>query len=131
MERIWFVAGAILTSTIAQSAVTRAAAPEEQKLLGELKNYPYRIVHESYRDNHWVLVLRNADGSNPVVLTKPGANENYPHISPDGRRITFEHEEGEGKAKRRNIYVMNMDGSGRKRVCEAGRDACWTADGKT
>ena len=75
--------------------------------------------------------LRNADGSNPVVLTQPGANENYPHVSPDGKKITFEHEEGEGKAKRRNVYVMNMDGSGRKCVAEAGRDACWTANGKT
>ena len=116
---------------LTQFAVARAAAPEDRKLLDELKRYPYKIVHESYRDDHWVLVLRNADGSNPVVLTQPGANENYPHVSPDGKKITFEHEEGEGKAKRRNVYVMNMDGSGRKRVAEAGRDACWTANGKT
>jgi Tol biopolymer transport system component len=121
---------AILTSLAALASVASAADPEQQKLLAELKNYPYRIVHESYRDNHWALVVVNADGSNPVVLTKPGDNENYPHVSPDGKQITFEFEEGQGKAKRRNVYVRNMDGSGRKRVAEAGRDPCWTPDGK-
>ncbi len=131
MIRIRFAVGAILTSMLTQLAVARAAVPEDRTLLDELKHYPYKIVHESYRDDHWVLVVRNADGSDPVVLTKPGANENYPHVSRDGKKITFEHEEGEGKAKRRNVYVMNMDGSGRKLVAEAGRDACWTADGKT
>lgn len=131
MREARFVACAILTSMLTQFAVARAAAPEDRTLLDELERYAYKIVHESYRDDHWALVVRNADGSNPVVLTKPGANENYPHVSPDGKKITFEHEEGEGNAKRRNVYMMNMDGSGRKRVAEAGRDACWTADGET
>jgi dipeptidyl aminopeptidase/acylaminoacyl peptidase len=113
------------------AATTSAATAEAQKLLAELKNYPYRIVHESYRDNRWALVVRNADGSNPVVLTRtPGGNETYPHVSPDGKKICFEYEEGRGKAKRRNVYLMNMDGSGRTRVAEAGRDPCWTPDGK-
>ena len=116
--------------SLALAVIASAATPEDQKLLAELKNYPYRIVHESYRDNHWVLVVRNADGSNPVTLTRPGDNENYPHVSPDGKKITFEFEEGKGKAKRRNVYFMNIDGSGRTRVAEAGRDPCWTPDGK-
>jgi Tol biopolymer transport system component len=106
-----------------------ALNPAQEKLLAELKACPYRIVHESYRNNHWVLVVRNADGSNPVVLTRSGDNENYPHVSPDGKKITFEFEEGKGKEKRRNVYMMNMDGSGRQRVAEAGRDPCWSCDG--
>jgi Tol biopolymer transport system component len=108
-----------------------AATPDELALLAELKSYPYKIVHESFRDGHWVLIVRNADGSNPVTLTRPGVNENYPHVSPDGKKITFESESGEGEAKRRDIYMMNMDGSDRTLVAEAARDACWTPDGKS
>ena len=121
----------ILASLAALAGVASAATPEEpQSLLAELKNYPYRIVHESYHDNHWVLVLTNADGSNPVTLTQPGVNENYPHVSPDGKKITFESEEGKGKEKHRDVYMMNLDGSGRTLVAKAARDACWTPDGK-
>jgi hypothetical protein len=116
--------------TVAAAAVALAAGGEDKTLLAELKDYPCRIVHESYRDGHWVLVVRHADGSDPIVLTKPGVNENYPHVSPDGTKITFECEHGAGKAKRRDVYTMNMDGSGRTLVAEAARDACWTPDGK-
>jgi Tol biopolymer transport system component len=131
MQRNLFVWSTLAMSLAALARVTSAATPEEESLLAELRACPYRIVHESYRDNHWNLVVRNADGSNPVTLTRSGRNENYPHVSPDGRKITFEFEEGTGKAKRRNIYMMNIDGSGRTRVAEAGRDPCWTWDGKS
>ena len=106
------------------------AKGEDSSLLAELKKYPCRIVHESYNDGHWVLIVRNADGSDPVVLTKAGVDANYPHVSPDGTKISFECESGKGKAKRRDVYFMNFDGSGRTLVSEAARDACWTPDGK-
>lgn len=125
-----------LACLVATGSATRAAeeapTPEDESLRAELASYPYRIVHETRRDEHWALEMLDADGSHPVLLTRtPGANELYPHVSPDGSKICFVCEEGEGKAKRRNVYLMNMDGSGRVRVAEAGRDPCWTADGKT
>jgi Tol biopolymer transport system component len=117
---------------LAVAGVAAAATPEERELLAELKNCPYRIAHESYRDNHWVLAAVDADGSNPTIISRtPGANEMYPHVSPDGKKICFVCDEGEGKAKRRNVYMMNMDGSGRRRVVEAARDPAWTADAGT
>ncbi len=137
---IWLTALAALAGVASaaepaedDAAPASASTPtpqQQQKLLAELKNYPYRIVHESYRDNHWALVVCNADGSNPVTLTRPGVNENYPHVSPDGKQITFESEEGTGKEKHRDVYVMNIDGSGRTLIARSGRDACWTPDGK-
>ncbi len=144
MKRAVFTSSVALMGLLAAAAAAWAATPEEkkapavpaptaaeqQKLLAELKNYPYKIVHDSFRDNHWVLVVCDADGSNPVTLTRPGVNENYAHVSPDGKKICFECEEGQGKAKRRNVYMMNMDGSGRTRVADVARDACWTPDGK-
>lgn len=120
-----------LMAVLASAAVGADPVGEDRGLLAELKNYPYRIVHESYRDNRWVLVTVAADGSNPTVLTRtPGVNEQYPHVSPDGKKICFVSDEGEGKAKRRNVYLMNMDGMGRMRIADAARDPCWTPDGK-
>jgi Tol biopolymer transport system component len=125
------MAALALICSVAAAADVPVSTGQDPSLLAELKTYPFRIVHESLRDGHWALIVRNADGSNPVTLTKPGGDENYPHVSPDGKKITFESEEGEGKTKRRNIYMMNMDGSGRKLVAAAARDACWTPDGKS
>ena len=136
MKRKTFAWVGILASLVVLAGVASAAVPEDPTLLAELKHYPYRIVHESRRDNHWALVVRDADGSNPVVLTRGptvlggGDNENYPHVSPDGKKIAFESEEGKGKAKRRGVHFMNCDGSGRTRIAPAGRDPCWTPDGK-
>lgn len=126
--RIGLGLGLLLTTV----AVASAATPQQQALLAELKKYPCRIVHETYRDDRWALVTVDADGSNSAVLTRtPGANELYPHVSPDGTKICFVCDEGQGKAKRRNVYMMNIDGTDRIRVAEAGRDPCWTPDGKS
>jgi len=57
------------------------------------------------------------------------SNELYPHVSPDGTKILFLADEGEGDAKSRNIYVMGIDGSGRTLIAKNGRDPCWKADG--
>lgn len=108
-----------------------AASPEEEKLLAELKQLPYRIVYETFRDTNWELFMVNPDGSNPVNLTRtPEESEMYPHVSPDGKKVCFVADEGQGKAKRRNVYLMNLDGTGRAKVAASGRDPCWTPDGK-
>jgi len=95
-----------------------------------LKKIPYRIVYESYRENNWELLMVNADGSNPVNLTKtPDVNELYPHVSPDGRKISFLVNSGKGAATRRSAWYMNIDGTGRAKVADDVREACWSADG--
>jgi Tol biopolymer transport system component len=99
-------------------------------LLAELKSYKHKIVYETNRDGNWELYLCNADGSNPVNLTKtPDVDELYPKPSPDGTRICFGADEGTGAARIRNIYYMNSDGSGRTKVAENGREPCWSPDG--
>ena len=66
-------------------------------LLAELKTYPHKIVYETNRDGNWELYLVNADGSNPVNLTKtPDIDELYPKPSPDGTKICFVADEGKG-----------------------------------
>jgi Tol biopolymer transport system component len=100
------------------------------ELLAELKNYKHKIVYETNRDGNWELYVCNADGSNPVNLTKtPDVDELYPKPSPDGSKICFVADEGKGTSKIRNIYYMNSDGTGRTKIAENGREPCWSPDG--
>ncbi len=109
-----------------------AAGADEENLRQELRTLPYRIVFETHRDATWKLCMVNADGSNPVSLTRtPNTNELYPHVSPDGTKICFVVDESAGKGKRRNVYMRNLDGSGQTLVAEGGRDPFWTRDGKS
>jgi len=102
----------------------------------DLKGIPFRIVFESYREtegtNNWEICLINADGSALINLTNtPEINEFYPHASPDGTRICFVADEGEGRYSRsRNVYYMNIDGTGRTKVADNARQPCWSGDGR-
>lgn len=100
-----------------------------------LKDVSFKIVHETYRETegrqNWELFLINADGSNPVNLTNtPDVDEMYPHASPDGTKICFVTDEGQGRRKVRNVYYMNIDGTERLKVAENARQPCWSSDGK-
>ena len=97
----------------------------------ELKSCPFKIICESYRDNNWELVVMDVDGSHLTSLTNtPAVDEMYPHVSPDGTKVVFLTESGEGKNRTREVYFMNMDGTGRTKVSEDGRQPFWRPDGK-
>ncbi len=105
-------------------------AEQEAEFRAELKKVPFKIVYETYRENNWELYQVNADGSEPVNLTKtPDANELYPHVSPDGTKVSFITDEGKGDATVRSVWFMNLDGTGRTLVAKGGREPCWTGDG--
>jgi Tol biopolymer transport system component len=101
-----------------------------------LEKIPYKIVHETYvktnGKENWELYMMNADGSNPVNLTNTAdIDEMYPHVSPDATKICFSADEIVDGEKIRNVYYMNIDGSGRVKVADNARQACWSPDGKT
>jgi Tol biopolymer transport system component len=101
-----------------------------------LENIPFKIVYETYRKTdgreNWELYLINADGSNPVNLTMtPDVDELYPHASPDGSKVCFVVDEGRGRNKVRNVYFINIDGTGRVKVADNARQPCWGPDSKT
>jgi Tol biopolymer transport system component len=81
-------------------------------------------VFESFREiegkENWEICMIDATGSNLINLTNtPGIDEQYPHVSPDGRQVCFEAVEGEDEAsKSRNVYVMNIDGTNREKIAE-------------
>jgi Tol biopolymer transport system component len=66
-----------------------------------------------------------------VNLTRtPDLDEFYPHVSPDGTKICFLVDEKSGDKKVRNLYLMNLDGSGRTKIADNAREGCWSPDGK-
>jgi Tol biopolymer transport system component len=102
----------------------------------KLSRLPFKIVYETYRKTsgggNWELYLINADGSNPVNLTRtPDKDEMYPHASPDGTKLSFVADELVEKKKIRNVYYMNLDGSDRVKVADNARQPCWSPDSKT
>jgi len=109
----------------------------------KLEEIPFKIIYETYREadgkRNWELFLMNADGSNPVNLTStPDLDEMYPHVSPDGTKISFVVDEGTGRDKVRSIYYMNLDcrqtsidGTQRVKVAENARQSCWSFDSKS
>jgi len=111
-------------------ALAEDARPPAQRLASKLEACRFRIVCESYRDGNWELMLLNADGSGMENLTQTsGVDELYPHASPDGKSVAFLQDQGEGDGRARDVYRMNIDGTGRARVAENGRQPFWSPDG--
>ena len=65
-----------------------------------------------------------ADGTGLRRLT-PDRGPAFPTVSPDGRRIAFT-----TTGARRAIYVMNIDGSGRRLLVRPGGVPSWSPDGR-
>jgi Tol biopolymer transport system component len=108
----------------------------------ELKVPPEDGVHDWSADGEWLLTAssRNAkigwqlyvmrpDGTGQRQLTE-GGNPFYARFAPDGRRLLY----ADGTTEeRRGIWVVGLDGKGRRRVFATGdavASACWSPDGK-
>jgi WD40 repeat protein len=118
--------------TVALLLVILVQDDPSKGLLEELKSSRHRLLREASRDGSFDLFLCDADGSNDVNLTRtPDVDELYPKASPDGTRIAFIADEKKDGAKARSVCVMNLDGTGRRKIADRGRDPCWSADGKS
>lgn len=70
------------------------------------------------------------DGSNPHVISAPGAFASGPSWSPDGRQIVFSRNNGQGFPG--ELHVANVDGSGEHKLTSDGfanAQASWSPDG--
>lgn len=92
----------------------------------------------------WEIYVINADGSNMTILTDDKKENVCPVWSPDGSKIAFlsgssDFEEEDNEIYifvNGDIYVMNADGSDKKRITDYStkntslRDILWSPDGK-
>jgi hypothetical protein len=124
MRTSLFRLGGVLAAvvSITQLPGISEAAPQRE----ELKVLPFKIAYESYVNGNSDIFVMNADGSNPVNLTQtPDQSEHYPQVSPDGTKICFVSDKGEGRDAIRSAYVMDIDGKNRKKIADYAREPFW------
>ncbi len=95
-----------------------------------LKDSPFKIAYESYQKDNWDIFIANPDGTNPVNLTRSKEHEHYPQVSPDGTKICFNVDEGEGRETIRSLWVMDLDGANRRKLADHAREPFWAPDSK-
>ena len=123
----WFVV--IVTAALFTTAAT--AADGQAPLRERLSSVPFKIAYESYVNDNWEIYVMSADGAQSVNLTDtPKEHEHYPQVSPDGTKICFSVDQGEGRDAIRSLYVMDVDGKHRKKLVENAREPFWSPDGK-
>ncbi len=96
-----------------------------------LKASRFKIAYETYVNGTWDIFVMNADGSQAKNLTStPTVNEHYPIVSPDGSKMAFSVDTGEGSTNVRSLWVMNIDGRNRRKIADHAREPFWGPGGK-
>jgi dipeptidyl aminopeptidase/acylaminoacyl peptidase len=122
---------AVALLAVGLGVTASATAAEPPPLRESLKALPFKIAYESYVNDNWEIFVMNADGSEPVNLTRtPGEHEHYPQVSPDGTKICFSVDRGEGRDTIRSLEVMDLNGQNRKKLADHAREPFWGPDSK-
>jgi Tol biopolymer transport system component len=120
----------LVASELALPRVAEAA--DSVPLRQRLQASPFQIAYETYVNDNWEIFVMAADGSHPTNLTQtPTLHEHYPQVSPDGKRICFVADEGEGRDAVRSLWVMDADGGHRKKLVDHAREPFWHPDSQT
>jgi len=106
---------------------TQAQTPLRERLAASR----FKIACECYVNDNWEIFVMNADGSEPVNLTKtPKEHEHYPQVSPDGTKLCYSVDAGEGREAVRSLFVMDVDGKNRRKLVDSAREPFWSPDSK-
>ncbi|MCP4190381.1 MAG: hypothetical protein GY768_07115 [Planctomycetaceae bacterium] len=88
-----------------------------------------KLLFESYTNENWDIWQIHPDGTGRTNITQTNdIHELYPQASPDGTKICFLVDEGSGRNTSRSLWVMNRDGSDRRKLADGARHACWSPD---
>lgn len=121
----------LIVGTALATSLLCARAEDAVPFSEQLKSLPFKIAFESYVNENSDIFVMNPDGSGVVNLTQtPQVQEHYPQISPDGTKICFVADEGEGREAVRTVCVMDIDGSNRKKLVDHAREPFWSPDSK-
>ena len=123
------VCALLLPTAYSAETASPGASSGRPPLRDQLKSY--KIAYESYVEDNWEIFVANADGSNPVNLTQTArVHEHYPQVSPDGTRICYSVDEGEGREAVRSLWIMDTDGGHRRKLVESAREPFWSPDSR-
>ena len=88
-----------------------------------------KIAFVSNRDGNHDIFVMDADGTNPVNLTRDSeSNDHGPHWSPDGSKIVYVSDRRGGY----NLHIMNPDGTGQTNLTsglDSDQSPQWSPDG--
>src|SRR5437763_5648922 len=119
LARATWSSGVLLVTALFAVVITVA---DEAAFRERLSRLPFKIAHEKYVNDNWEIFVMNADGSDPVNLTQtPKEHELYPQMSPDGSKICFTVQAGEGRETVRSIWFMDLNAQHRIKVADYGR----------
>jgi Tol biopolymer transport system component len=122
----------LLPIFLAVGLTVAGRAEDSRTLRQQLEATPFKIAYESYLSNNWEILVADADGSHPVNLTQtPTEHEHYPQVSPDGKKICYSVDAGEGRETVRSLWVMDSDGRNRRKLAERAREPFWSPDSQT
>jgi len=135
---LWFSSRATIEPVMAQatapplSPAAAFASAAQRPLRERLKDLPFQIAYECYTNDNWEIFVVGPDGTRPVNLTRtPQQHEHYPQVSPDGCKICFSVDQGEGREAARSLWIMDSDGQHRRKLVDSAREPFWSPDGKS
>ncbi len=114
-----------------------AAHPEEAgAFAAAAAQFSGRIVWSSNRSGNHEIVLLDVQSGSPrlVTLTKDPHVDTFPRFTPDGSKILFNRSRRPWVSARDtdawDVWIMNVDGSGARRIAEHGYHATFAPSGK-
>lgn len=122
---------ALMCGTLLFTLASAARADDSPALRERLKASGFKIAWESYVGGNSEIFVIGADGSDAANLTRtPSEHEHYPQVAPDGKKICFNVDAGEGRTAVRSLWMMDIDGKNRKKIADNAREPFWSPDGK-
>jgi len=95
-----------------------------------------QVSFMSLRSGNWEIYVINADGSDVERLTRNTEADGFPAWSPDGRQLAFTRfrfarsSPGGFMPGYSDVYVMNADGSGQRRMARNAAFTGWSPQGR-